>query len=378
MRRKSNILTSRYKAKSIRDLNANRISEVRAIWLALVCVFLCYSNATAQFSSGSVLANESEVVFSNRRSKIILSGTLTVPAGSGPCDCVVLLSGGGPADRNNSSGGTGKGIFVSLTDSLNQRGIAVLRFDKRGVGQSTGVLIDTTLLGFAEDAEYAVEFVKDKLQGRVKRIGLIGHSEGGLVASLVASNSREIQFVVLMATPGLTYETINYNFFVSFAKLEGVPEEELRRSLKIMRTINELIKSGRSDDRTVDTISQLWREYGVADVDRETTECLSKGAKFLLTYDPAVAYRRLKCPVLAINGDKDILVSSRDNLEAIKRAIESGGNSKVSTCELPNINHLMCDCKSGTLSEMSRCGTVVSSTVIERLHHWILQSRSKP
>jgi hypothetical protein len=162
---------------------------------------------------------EQEVIVDNKKDEIRLAGTLSTPPSGGPFPAVLLISGSGPQDRDETI--VGHKPFLVLADHLTRLGVAVLRVDDRGVGQSTGQFLECTSQDFADDALAFIEFLKAHSKIDSRRIGLIGHSEGGLIAPLVAARSADVAFVVLMAGPGLTGEEIFYLQGALIAKAEG-------------------------------------------------------------------------------------------------------------------------------------------------------------
>jgi pimeloyl-ACP methyl ester carboxylesterase len=146
------------------------------------------------------------VYFLNEKHQVRLAGTLTLPHANGPFPAVMLISGAGPQDRNYRV--FGHKPFLVLADHLTKLGIAVLRVDDRGVGKSTGSFTEATSQDFADDALAGIEYLKTRSEIAHKKIGLLGHSEGGLIAPMVAARSRDVAFVVMMAGPGLKGDEI--------------------------------------------------------------------------------------------------------------------------------------------------------------------------
>ena len=273
---------------------------------------------------------QEEVVFPNREAGITLAGTLTTPPGETPVPAVVLISGSGPQDRDESI--FGHRPFLVLADDLTRRGMSVLRFDDRGVGRSTGTLQGTTLEDLAGDVRAAVSFLKARPEIDPDRIGLLGHSEGGYIASMVAADSGTIAFLVLMASPGVPGRELLLLQSEALARASGLSDEAIRRSLAVNSALYALAGSGRDStaialeaERTIrswaDSLPAEQRS-ALGDLDtllsRQIPVITSRWLRWLLGHDPRSALRRVECPVLALTGGKDLQVLPRENLAGIR------------------------------------------------------------
>ncbi|NLJ80922.1 MAG: alpha/beta fold hydrolase, partial [Firmicutes bacterium] len=197
---------------------------------------------------------EEEVVYPNQEAGIDLAGTFTKPQGEGPFPAVILISGSGPQDRNEEI--MGHKPFLVLADYLTRRGIAVLRVDDRGVGASGGDFAAATTLDFATDVAAGVEYLQTRKDVNPDQIGLIGHSEGGLIAPLVASDNPAVAFIVLMAAPGLNGEEISVLQSALIQKADGIPEDQIEREVELLQ---EVLAINRTEDN-VEKIADLIRE----------------------------------------------------------------------------------------------------------------------
>src|SRR5579883_2826453 len=193
--------------------------------------------------------SEEEVVFDNKTDAVQLAGTLTLPKGGGPFPAVVLITGSGPQDRDETL--FGHRPFLVLADYLTRRGIAVLRVDDRGVGKSTGDFNKATVEDFAKDTFAGLEYLKSRKEIDGKRIGLIGHSEGATVASLLASRSTEVAFIVLMAGPGLKGDELWYSQTALMLKAAGASAQQVKKYRQVQKQLVAIIQ-GEKNDKTAE------------------------------------------------------------------------------------------------------------------------------
>ncbi|MEZ4414324.1 MAG: alpha/beta fold hydrolase [Gemmatimonadota bacterium] len=316
--------------------------------------------------------------------EVTLAGTLTLPEGNGPFPAVVLISGSGPQNRNEEL--MGHRPFLVLADHFTRRGIAVLRYDDRGVGESTGAFGTATSLDFADDALAAVRYLSSRTEIDAARIGLVGHSEGGLIAPIVAADHDSVAFVVMMAGPGIPGSEILELQTGLILKAGGASSADVRRAVEATRELNELIAASRDGQGLEERVRQRLEQRAAALSESErqaagvTPESLRAQAaqvtspwfRFFLAYDPVPTLRRVQVPVLAINGSKDLQVPPRENLEAIGRALAAGGNADVSTEELPGLNHLFQTAGTGAPSEYAQIEETIAPVALDRMTRWIL------
>jgi len=328
---------------------------------------------------------EEEVTYENREAGVILAGTLTYPNSGGPFPVVLLISGSGPQDRNETV--LGHRPFLVLSDYLTRRGLAVLRVDDRGVGKSTGDWMQATTEDLSRDVLAGIEFLKDREEIDPTRIGLIGHSEGGIIAPMVAAQSEDVSFIVLMAGTGLPGEEILNMQAELIARAEGAPEEAIAKSLERQRGIIAIVKEEKDHEVRKDklraiileSLEELPEEQKGALPDPEVyveaqlVNLLSPWFEYFLTYDPKLALTRVQCSVLAIIGEKDLQVPPKENLSAIREALQQGGNEDYTLLELPGLNHLFQSAETGALSEYAKIEETISPTALETIGDWILE-----
>lgn len=325
---------------------------------------------------------EEEVTFRNTAEGFDLAGTLTLPEGNGPFPAVVLITGSGQQDRDETI--FHHKPFKVIADHLTRNGIAVMRYDDRAVGKSKGSLTGATSLSFAGDAEAAVEYLAGRPEIDPKKIGLAGHSEGGLIAPIVASRKKTIAFVISLAGPGVTGHDALIQQNIDFFRVSGMPEEALEKQLHMLRNLFSFVTEG-EDQRSTAKQAMEWynRELdakGVTAEERRTemsqfaqalAQTNNAWMKYFLSTDPAQFWSRVKCPVLALNGDRDIQVNHAQNLPAIKAALKKGGNRKVKTVVLPGHNHLFQRAETGAITEYETIEETFSPEALSLMASWI-------
>ncbi len=323
-----------------------------------------------------------EVTFVNPATQEELSGTLTVPGRQGRYPAVVLVTGSGPQNRDEEL--LGHKPFLVLADYLSRLGWAVLRYDDRGTGQSKGNFATATTLDFATDAEAAFDFLRRQNVIDTSRIGMAGHSEGALIASIVASRRPDITFAVLMAGPGVPGEQILLQQSELINQAGGASGEALALTGKLNRDIYAVLAKNADNDKAGRKIKALIKEYDKARatdtsyhpmpekmVAAQVETLTSPWFRCFLTLDPATYLTRVKCPLLAINGSLDLQVSARENLEAIERAMIFGGNSSYATEEIPGLNHLFQTAKTGSPAEYATIEETFSPEAMGRIYKWL-------
>jgi uncharacterized protein len=315
---------------------------------------------------------EEDLTYENRQAGIQLAATLTIPQGKGPFPTVALITGSGAQDRDESL--LGHRPFLVLADYLTRKGIAVLRTDDRGSAKSGGVFATATTAEFATDTEAAIAYLKTRPEVDSKKIGLIGHSEGGVIAPLVAARNRDVAFIVMMAGSAVPGDQIIVAQAVAIAEAAGVSHAAAAEAGVKQRKVLDIVKQEKDD--TVRR-QKLRAELGAAlpDAQFETVyqQLNSPWYRYFLTYDPGPVLRQVTCPVLAINGEKDTQVPAGQNLPVIRKALEAGGNKHFEVVELPGLNHLFQNAKTGAVSEYGQIEETMSPVALEKIASWILK-----
>ncbi len=333
--------------------------------------------------------NEEEVEYQNEKAGITFAGTLTTPKTEAPFPAVILITGSGAQDRDETV--FEHRPFLILADYLARLGIAVLRVDDRGVGGSTGKVSLSTSEDFAGDVLAGVEFLKTRKEIDTKKIGLIGHSEGGIIAPMVAAKSDDIAFIVLMAGTGLTGEEILYLQAALIMKTQGVDDvkiaENRAKQMKMFAVMKQEPDSLKAAQKLRDILKKSLAEISNdekekmsgadAQIDVQIKQVMNPWFRFFLTYDPKSALKKVKCPLLAINGEKDLQVPPKENLAAIEEALKEGGNTNYTIKELPNLNHLFQTAETGSPSEYGKIEETISPTALKVMGDWILEQTTK-
>lgn len=322
--------------------------------------------------------NEEEVVYENKEAGIKLAGTLTLPKEKENLTAVILITGSGAQDRDETI--FEHKPFLVIADFLTRNGFAVLRVDDRGVGGSEGKTSEATSEDFAGDVLAGVEFMKTRKEINRVRIGLIGHSEGGLIAPMVATKSIEIAFVILLAGPGIIGEQIIYEQGELISKAAGLTDDQILQNQKMQGAVFNIIKTETDSAKRIDRLQRtmtngqyfMQNEEQKAAVDNQVKTVDNKWFRFFLQYDPYPALLKLKCPVLALNGEKDLQVPPKENLAAIEKALTEGGNKNFKTIEIPGVNHLFQTCETGAITEYAQIEETISPMVLDILLDWIL------
>ena len=324
------------------------------------------------------LYNEEEVVYENKKAGIKLAGTLTFPKNGENFPATILITGSGAQDRDETI--FEHRPFLVIADFLTLNGFAVLRVDDRGIGGSEGNTDEATSEDFAGDVLAGIEFLKTRKEINPAKIGLIGHSEGGLIAPMVATKSKDVAFIVLLAGPGIVGEQILYEQGKLINKAAGMTDDQAQQNQKMQEAIfniiltetDSLMKTDRLQKTFTNGMYFMMNDEQKKAIDNQIKSVDNVWFKFFLQYDPYHALVKLKCPVLAINGEKDLQVPPESNLTAIKKALTEGGNKNFKTMELENLNHLFQTCETGAIAEYAQIEETISPTVLEILRDWIL------
>lgn len=299
-----------------------------------------------------------------------LAGTLTVPPGAGPFPGVVLVTGSGPQDRDETL--LGHQPFKVLADHLTRHGVAVLRADDRGTGKSTGTFAAATTMDFAADAEAGLAYLASRKEINPRKLGLIGHSEGAVVAPIVAARNASVAFLVLLAGSALPGDEVLLSQQALIAAANGAAPELVQRASAALREVFTTLKTVTDEAALGPALRQkLIGLVPEAQIDAQIATLRSPWYRFFLAYDPAPALRSLRCPVLALTGEKDLQVPAKPNVAAIRAALEAGGNTRSQVEELPGLNHLFQHATTGSPNEYARIEETIAPEVLAKISTWI-------
>ena len=311
-----------------------------------------------------------EVQIINRTDGDTLSGTFTRPKKKGKYPVVVLISGSGAQDRDETI--FGHKPFLLLADYLTKSGYAVLRCDDRGTGKSTGNFSTATTADFSKDVEAQVEFLNKRKDVNRSHIGLLGHSEGAIIAPLVASNNKNIDFIILMAAPAINMFDLLLAQDSLIMKKEGAKPKAVTASIKKNTRLFELLKSSVDSSDAQSKIANYLDEAKASDREIEATikQLCSPWMRWYINYDPKVALQKINCAVLAINGAEDVQVPASINIPVIDSML-TNKQIRYSTKILPGLNHLFQPCKTCDVAEYKEIDTTMSPEVLELISDWL-------
>lgn len=317
-----------------------------------------------------------DVTFENKTDNIVLEATLSLPKKEGNFPVVILIPGYNKRSRDKDF--VGHKHFLVIGDYLTKKGIGVLQYDDRGAGKSTGDYSKATIADLAKDVEAGVAYLKTRKEINKNKIGLLGHSEGGIIAAIVAGNSNDINYIVSLAASGVRGDKKMLQLSELILCNTSIPEIEIYKKQEELRgAYNIILNSASNDDSLKKEIKSYFRAtkgYGATDEDINASSkaVLSPWMYYFLRFDPSTAFGKVKCPVLALNGDKDMHLFPEQNLMAIKEAVLSGGNRKVTTKNLSGLNHFFQETLTGSPSEYSEISQTFSPIALEEISSWVL------
>ena len=329
---------------------------------------------------------EEEVVFKNKSAdSVFLAGTLTIPEGEGPFKAVILVSGSGPQNRDEFI--LGHSPFLVLSDRLTRKGVIVLRYDDRGIGSSTGDFNAATTMDFATDADAAVKYLKSRKDLNISEIGIAGHSEGGLIAPITASKNKNVDFIVMLAGPGIPGDSILNLQGDLIAKASGFTDSMIYYYSKIRHAIINVVKEENDMQVITQKIITINKEFlrttpqyildAMQMSDKDTTSAVDFYAnawtKYFLSYDPRPTLEKLKIPVLALNGTSDLQVPYKENLNGIEVALKKSGSDNYKLMEMKGLNHLFQVSATGSPAEYSTLEETFNEEAMEIIANWINQ-----
>ena len=326
---------------------------------------------------------EEEVSFESPGQGVTLAATLTLPKGNGPFPAALLIAGSGPQDRDEAIA-KHRAFFV-IADALARKGIAVLRYDKRGIGKSTGNTDAATTMDLAADAQAALNYLKSRKEIDAARIGLIGHSEGAIIAPYLAGKSKDVAWLVLLAAPATKGEDTLLNQSELIGRAGGLTDDQIDASLEFDQVAYKLVRQEKDPDVLSEKLVGLVKDSGLdaalppAALETQLRMLMSPWFRFFLEYDPLPNLKSVKCPVLALYGLKDLQVAAKSNEPLLKQAFEESGNTQVEVKELPELNHLFQHAYMGTPSEYAAIEETFSPEALALLVDWaVRQSFPKP
>ena len=316
-----------------------------------------------------------DIKFENTKDNIELAGTLTLPQKEGVFPAVILISGSGQQNRDGEL--LGHKPFLVLSDFLTKNGIAVLRFDDRGTAKSTGNFKNATTFDFAKDVEYAIKYLKNRKEINKDKIGLIGHSEGGIIAPIIASRNKDVDFIVLMAGSALRGDKLLLLQKYKIDTQMGIKKEVADFNLQLLSgAYNIILNENIKNEFISDTLSKyLMLKYNnVLNEGQRAVITNQLSSNWMINFirlDPAIYLKKVSCPILAINGNKDLQVPSKENLEIIEQIYKNSDNNNVEIKELAGLNHLFQECETGAINEYATIEQTISPIALKEILKWI-------
>jgi alpha/beta superfamily hydrolase len=344
-----------------------------------------------------------DVMFENKKDKISLAGTLTMPKKTGVFPVVILISGSGPHNRNEEM--YGHKPFLVIADNLAKNGIGCLRFDDRGTGQSGGNYQTASAEDFKEDVESALNYLQMRPTVDKNSIGLIGHNEGAIIAQLTAaSRTKEIKFMVLLNGAGIPCDKLQLMQNELIGKASGLDEKTLKKNYTLNRGAYDIVMKNNApeklktkltaymmqaladtskkvvtlaDGKIDSTVVKKMKADSVQlalEVEKRVNELSSPWMQHYLKYEPSKTLEKIKCKVLVYNGEKDLQVPGKPNIEAIVAALQKGGNTSYDTKLFPSTNHLLQSCKTGAPHEYERIEQTIAPQMLTEMTKWLVET----
>ncbi len=319
-----------------------------------------------------------EVTFASKASDTItLAGSLTLPDSTGQFPVAILISGSGPQDRNEEI--FKHKPFMVIADHLTKAGIAVLRFDDRGVGASTGTFANATSFDFALDVEGAIAYLRNNKSIDSDNMGLIGHSEGGLIAQIITAKDTTIKYLVSMAGPGIKGSDLMVLQNVAMVEKMGISDsliQQLKKTLEV--SYRHIDDTNLTDDQLKDSLTTALKQGPKSlimdmQIPMIIQQITAPWYKTFLRYDPAPYLNKIQCDVLALNGDKDLQVVCEDNLDGYKKELTQLSDDQLKVIKYEGMNHLFQECETGMVMEYSSIKQTIAPQVLDDMRDWILE-----
>lgn len=308
-----------------------------------------------------------EVTFVNEKEGNTLAGTLTIPEGEGPFPAMVLVSGSGQQNRDEEL--MNHRPFWVIADYCARHGIAVLRYDDRGIGGSDGEVMNATSMDFSYDAEAAFDYLRNRKEINATKVGILGHSEGGVINFMVSSRRPEVAFLVSLAGPSVNGIAVLKEQQAAILRASGMTEEMVQFNGNANAQMFDIIETSNDREEADTLLRQLLKGWGYNEELTEQTvgQMASPWMYYFLRYDPTDAIVKTNCPALLLNGTKDLQVIASQNLPGYEKIIAEHGKTNLTLRELPDLNHLFQHCETGSPNEYFEIEETISPEVLEMI-----------
>ena len=312
-----------------------------------------------------------EVTFVNEKEGNTLVGTLTIPKGEGPFPAMVLVSGSGQQDRDEEL--MNHRPFWVIADYMSRHGIAVLRYDDRGIGDSEGEVKNATSMDFSYDAEAAFDYLHNRKEINASKVGILGHSEGGIINFMVSARRPEVAFLISLAGPSVNGIEVLKEQQKAILRASGMLEEAVQFNSNTNAQMFDIIEASSSREEADSLLRQLLKGWGYNEelIEQTVGQMASPWMYYFLKYDPTEAIIKTNCPALLLNGSKDLQVIASQNLPAYEKIIAEHGKTNLTLHELPNLNHLFQHCESGSPNEYFEIEETISPEVLEMIVEFV-------
>ena len=312
-----------------------------------------------------------EVTFVNEKEGNTLVGTLTIPEGEGPFPAMVLVSGSGQQDRDEEL--MNHRPFWIIADYCALHGIAVLRYDDRGIGGSTGEVENATTMDFSYDAEAAFNYLRNRKEINASKVGILGHSEGGIINFMVAARRPEVAFLVSLAGPSVNGIEVLKEQQAAILRASGMSEEAVQFSSSANAQLFDIIEASNDRVEADSLMRQLVKGWGYNEelTEQTVSQMTMPWMYYFLKYDPTEAIVKTNCPALLLNGSKDLQVIASQNLPGYEKIIADYGKTNLILRELPDLNHLFQHCETGSPNEYYEIEETISPEVLELIVEFV-------
>jgi uncharacterized protein len=329
-----------------------------------------------------------DITYNDPKGSRQYGATITIPPGSGPFPAALLITGSGPQNRDEEL--FGHKPFAVVADALTRNGFVVLRVDDRGVGKTTGPFEGSTTADFAGDARISLQYLLSRPEVDKSKTGLIGHSEGGMIAPMVAANRDDINFIILLAGPGVKIPQLLAEQNAAISRQSGISEPAITSYIDIYsraaKNIAATSDSVTAMNKTREAIRE-WRQktdtailnelrLNSAGADEQMAIALFSGMRdkwfrYFYSFDPANYLQSLRCKVLALNGSRDIQVISSSNLAGIEASLKKSKSKLFEVKELPGLNHLFQTCKTCSTAEYGQLEETFAPVALTEINNWL-------